>query len=173
MQNPLRRMVPQPSRAAVFLGLLAVAAWLDNAIPESPPLPETRPSSDTPKPAMPQQDAKPWYRPFEGSYAASLTSAIVALSPFIVVTTAHVMFGRQVVQDVHASRTASSIIAGLSVAGYAWGALLGGDLVQRFRQRRMFIIAELLFALGCLLAAIAHAAPIYAAGRVLTGFGTG
>jgi len=187
--------MPPPSRAGLFLGLLALAAWIEAPrgpattgaaarIPERQPPPE---GQGQPQSAQEQeqeqennrqqeqgrQQRKSWVRPLEGNYAASLTSAIVALSPFIVVTTAYALFTRQVAQDVHASRTALSILGGLLVAGYAFGALLGGDLVQRFRQRRMFLAAELLFALGCLLAAVAHAPPVYAAGRVLSGFSTG
>jgi MFS family permease len=115
----------------------------------------------------------PWYRPFEGNYAASLISAILALSPFIVVTTAYALFTRQVGHDIHASRTALSIIAGLSTAGYAWGALTGGDLIQRFRERHLFLIAETGFVIGCALSAIAGGTLAYAAGRILGGYATG
>jgi predicted MFS family arabinose efflux permease len=82
-------------------------------------------------------------------------------------------FSRQVGADIHASQTAFEIIAGFATAGYAWGALLGGDLIQRFRQRELCFLCEFLFAIGCLFAAIAHGATTYAAGRVLSGFATG
>lgn len=190
-----QRLAPRLGWAAAFCGLLAVAVRLDSREPateqpERTPAPrrphqpvsdhrsaappaaaKTTPARDTPSPAPRLALRIP--RPFEGSYTASLTSAILALAPFIVVTTAYALFTTQVGQDVHASRTALSIIAGLSTAGYAWGALLGGDLVQRFPQRRMFFLAETLFVVGCLLAAIAAAPPVYAAGRVLSGFATG
>jgi len=112
-------------------------------------------------------------RPLEGSYAATLIGAIIALSPFIVVTTAYAMLTRQVGSDIHASPTALSIIAGLSTAGYAWGALSGGDLVQRLPQRRVFFLAEALFVLGCFLSAVAHSTFLYGVGRILSGFATG
>lgn len=175
--NAVRRLVPPPSRTALFLALLAAAAWLDSPAPPTtkPGLPEQDPPEQAPSDEQlsGQSEPSPWYRPFQGNYAASLISAIVALSPFIVVTTAYALFLRQVEHDVRASRTALSIIAGLAVAGYAFGALLGGDLVQRFRQRSMFFFAEALFAIGCLLSAVAHAPPTYAAGRILSGFSTG
>lgn len=178
VSNVLRRLVPTPSRAALFLGLLTFAAWLDKPDTQvaAPPPPDERPrTGNTPSGETPPGEGSPtpWYRPFEGNYPASLISAIVALTPFIVVTTAYALFQRQVGHDVHASRTALSIIAGLAVAGYAFGALLGGDLIQRFRQRSMFFIAEALFATGCLLSAVAHVPPTYAAGRILSGFATG
>ena len=175
--NAVRRLVPPPSRTGLFLALLAAAAWLDSPAPPAaePPLPEETPAEQKPSGGQQSGEGKPppWYRPFEGNYTASLISAIVALAPFIIVTTAYALFLRHVEQDVHASRTALSIVSGLAVAGYAFGALLGGDLVQRFPQRYMFFIAEALFALGCLLSAVAHAPPTYAAGRIVSGFGTG
>lgn len=112
-------------------------------------------------------------RPFEGRYDVTLTTAIVALVPFIVVSTAYVMFSRQVQTDLHASRLSAETVAGLSIAGYAFGALTGGDLVQRFRQRRLFLLCEALFVLGCVASAAGHGIATYGFGRILSGFSTG
>ncbi len=112
-------------------------------------------------------------RPFASSYAVNLTVAIVAIVPFIVVTTAAGLFRRQVATELGASLTGLAVISGLAIAGYAFGALLGGDLVQRFPQRRLFLICESLFVVGCLLAAGGQGVITYGAGRVLLGFGTG
>ncbi len=215
----LRQFAPPASDAGLFLGLLALAAWLDAErapeptladrsppsrlppaarlqpltglqppqapaapagaqpapaqSPASPPQAEPAPSQEKSQSDQEQPAPRARFRPFEGNYAASLTSAIIALSPFIVVTTAYAMFTHHVAQDVHASRNALSIIGGLSTAGYAFGALLGGDLVQRFPQRRLFFLDETAFVLGCVLAAIAHGPALYAAGRVVQGFATG
>ncbi len=149
--------MPAPTTTRI-LGALAAAALLDA---------RNRPPPATRSPAPPR------WRFLDGSYAASLTAAIIALSPFIVVTTAYAMFTEQVQQELGTSQTALSVISGLSTAGYAWGALLGGDLVQRFRQRRLFFVCQCLFALGCALAALAHGPALYAAGRVLSGVATG
>lgn len=167
-----RRLTPHFPRLGWLLGLAAAAAYLDSArsAPE-PAKTQPPPAAGEAEPAHPARRGIP--RPFEGNYPASLITAIVALSPFIVVTTAYALFTRQVGHDIHASRTALSIIAGFSTAGYAWGALLGGDLVQRFRQRHVFFAAEALFVLGCALSAIAPDVPLYAAGRVLSGLSTG
>lgn len=112
-------------------------------------------------------------RPFEKSYAVSLSVAIVSLVPYIIVTTAYTYFRLQVSSDIGTGRTGLEIIAGLSTAGYAFGALLAGDLVQRFRQRWLFLLVEGLFVLGSVLAAIAPGTVVYGAGRVLQGFTTG
>jgi len=103
----------------------------------------------------------------------TLASAIIALVPFIVVTTAYTLFSRQIEGDLHVGQRAVEIVAGLSTAGYAFGALVGGDLVQRFSQRPLFFVCEALFVLGCLLSAAGHGIVAYGAGRVLAGLATG
>jgi MFS family permease len=112
-------------------------------------------------------------RPFEGIYGVSLLTAILALVPYIVVTSAYTLFRKQVAQDIGATPTGLEIINGLSTAGYAFGALLGGDLINRFKQRHLFLICEALFVLSCALAAAAGGVPAYGAGRVLQGLMTG
>jgi MFS family permease len=112
-------------------------------------------------------------RPFEGVYGVSLLTAILALVPYIIVTSAYTLFRKQVMQDIGASATELEIVNGLSTAGYAFGALLGGDLINRFRQRYLFLCCEALFIVGCALAASAAGDVIYGAGRVLQGFMTG
>lgn len=112
-------------------------------------------------------------RPFEGHYGPSLAVAIVALSPFIVVSTAYVMFARQVQAELGMGKLATELIAGFAIAGYAFGAFTGGDLIQRFRQRHLFLLSEALFAAGCAVSAIAANAFVFGFGRILAGFATG
>jgi MFS family permease len=112
-------------------------------------------------------------RPFEGLYGASLLTAILALVPYIIVTSAYTLFRKQVSHDIGASPTGLEIINGLSTAGYAFGALLGGDLIQRFKQRRLFLVCEGFFIASCALAGAAGGVVVYGAGRVLQGLMTG
>ncbi|HEY2037040.1 MAG TPA: MFS transporter [Steroidobacteraceae bacterium] len=112
-------------------------------------------------------------RPFEGVYGVSLLTAILALIPYIIVTAAYTLFRQQVAQDIGAAPTGLEIINGLSTAGYAFGALLGGDLINRYQQRHLFLICEGLFILSCALAGAAGGVMTYGAGRVLQGFMTG
>lgn len=112
-------------------------------------------------------------RPFEGIYGVSLLTAILALVPYIIVTAAYTLFRDQVAQDIGAGKTGLEIINGLATAGYAFGALLGGDLINRFKQRLLFLVCEGLFILSCALAGAASGIVAYGAGRVLQGFMTG
>jgi MFS family permease len=112
-------------------------------------------------------------RPFEGIYGISLLTAILSLVPYIIVTSAYTLFREQVSRDLGAGATELEIINGLATAGYAFGALLGGDLINRFRQRRLFLLCEGLFIVSCALAAAARGDIVYGAGRVLQGLMTG
>ena len=140
--------------------------WHPSPLPPEPrpvPLPE----------AVPAQPAIRVPRPLEGRYGVMLTIAMLALAPFIVVTTAYALFRHLVATDLGASRTALEVISGEATAGYAFGALLGGDLVQRFRQRSLFLLCEALFVIGCVAAALAQGVVAYGFGRILMGFATG
>jgi MFS family permease len=112
-------------------------------------------------------------RPFEGIYGVSLLTAILALVPYIVVTSARTLFRRQLSHDIGAGATELEIVNDLSVAGYAFGALMGGDLINRFRQRHLFLLCEGLFVVSCALAAGARGIVTYGAGQVLQGLMTG
>jgi len=111
--------------------------------------------------------------PLQGRYTPMLLSALFALIPYILITSASPFYREQVMHYVGANANAMSVISGLSVAGYAFGALFSGDLVNRFKQRHLFILQELVFILGWALAAGAPNVYFYGAGRVLAGFATG
>ncbi|MGH8207154.1 MAG: MFS transporter, partial [Steroidobacteraceae bacterium] len=112
-------------------------------------------------------------RPFEGRYGIALTIAVLALAPYVVVTTAYVLYQKQVAADLGASQGALEIIAALATAGYAFGALFAGDLIHRLAQRPLFFAAEGLFVVGSLLAGFAVGTVTYGAGRILQGLATG
>lgn len=145
----------------------------------APPAGQRRPGQGGKPRSGQQKDSKPkeepgfFPRPLEGNYPVSLAVAIVALTPFIIVTTAYAMFSQHVQAELGVGRRATEIVEGLSTAAYAFGALLGGDLVQRFRQRRMFLLCEALFIVGTLASATAHGMLPYGAGRILSGLSTG
>lgn len=111
--------------------------------------------------------------PLAGHYPVTLGIAVVSLIPFIVVSTAAPLFQGLVGAQLHITRGSLEIIAGLSMAGYAFGALLGGDLTQRFSQRVLFLLSEGLFIGGTATILAAGGEAAYGAGRVVEGFSTG
>ncbi len=112
-------------------------------------------------------------RPLEGSYVSTLGVALFALVPYILVVSGANLYRAGVIRDLGATHGALSVIGGISTAGYAFGALLAGDLNSRIPQRRLFFACESLFIVGWMLCAVAGGTVTYGAGRVLAGFATG
>jgi MFS family permease len=112
-------------------------------------------------------------RPFEQSYAVSLTIAIAVLIPYILTTTASPLYQDTVIQDIGATRAGLELTTGMSEAGYAFGALLGGDIGQRFPQRPAWLTMTAVLAITAILATIAWSPAIYAIGIIGLGLSTG
>jgi MFS family permease len=115
----------------------------------------------------------PVRRPLEGSYWTTVAIVVCTLAPDIVATAAHFLLVPGQLADLHTNRTTIELGEGISNAGYAFGALLGGDLIQRFPQRRLFLLLVPCFAAGCLVAATSGDALQLVAGRSLMGLATG
>ncbi|MGH8216323.1 MAG: MFS transporter [Rhodanobacteraceae bacterium] len=112
-------------------------------------------------------------RPFESHYGISVAVAIIALAPFIVVSTAEAMFSKQLQASLHTDQLGTQLVSGFAIAGYAFGAFTGGDLIQRFHQRYLFLICQAMFVAGCAICAAAPGMYVYGFGRILMGFATG
>jgi MFS family permease len=112
-------------------------------------------------------------RPLEGSYSTTFAIVMIALCPNIIVTTAWTLVTKPVGHSLALGPTGLEVTEGLSNAGYALGALIGGDLTQRFRQRPLHLGFQTLFCLACVLSAVATSWPLFAVGRVLQGLATG
>ncbi|MCW2645179.1 MAG: hypothetical protein JWP07_1288 [Pseudonocardiales bacterium] len=110
--------------------------------------------------------------PLAGSYPAAVAMALVALCPFIVLSTASLLI-TQLSVDLHTSVFGTQLAEGLSDAGYAFGAVVGADLIQRLPTWRVYVGAEAGFAAGSLLAAAASGITVFTVGRVLQGIATG
>jgi MFS family permease len=109
----------------------------------------------------------------EGHYPIALATAILALVPYLVLTTAERFFQQDVVRDLGSSRGALDVFSALAIAAYAFGALLGGDLTQRGRQRVLFLRVEALFTAASAIAALAVSGTMYGLAEILQGFATG
>lgn len=111
--------------------------------------------------------------PLAGRYPASVALALLALCPFIVLTTAIALTSRTIVADLHTTMFYGQLSNALANAAYAFGAVTAADLVLRFPQRWLYVACETLFIAGSLLGALAPEVGVFTLGRVLQGFATG
>ena len=109
----------------------------------------------------------------EGKYTPTLLIALIALVPYILVTSASTLYQPDILKGVGISKSGATLASSFATAAYAFGALLCGDLVNRFRKHRLFPICGGIAAVGWALAALATGPAPYAIGTVLQGFGTG
>jgi MFS family permease len=113
------------------------------------------------------------HAPLSGSYASAVALALLALCPFIVLTTASALFQDNLVSDLGTGRFGTELAEGLSNAAYAFGAVASADLVLRLPTRRVYIVAEGVFVLGSLLGVFSPEIVAFTVARVLQGLGTG
>jgi MFS family permease len=99
--------------------------------------------------------------------------ALLALCPFIVLSTASLLFQEQLVHDLHTNGFGVQLSSGLSNASYAFGAVAAADLIQRVPKRRLYISCEALFTVGSVLAALAPGITAFTIGRSVQGLATG
>jgi len=111
--------------------------------------------------------------PLAGRYAPAVALALLALCPFIVLTTAASLVEPQIVADLGTSRFGVQLSAGLANALYAFGAVAAADLTKRLSTRWVFLACELLFVAGSLLAGLAGSIVAFTIGRTLQGLATG
>ena len=111
--------------------------------------------------------------PLAGRYGIAVALALLALCPYIVLSTASQALTPLLVRDLGTSRADLVLVDGLSNAGYAVGAVVAAYLAQKLLSRRLFLLYEVIFVLGSVLAAAAPDIAVFGAGRVLQGVGTG
>jgi MFS family permease len=111
--------------------------------------------------------------PLVRSYPAAVSLVLLALCPFIVLATVSLFTTQQVSLDLHTSTFGVQLAEGLSNAGYAFGAVVAADLIQRLPTWRLYVVTEAGFAVGSLLVALAPVIGVYTVGRVLQGIATG
>lgn len=112
--------------------------------------------------------------PLTGHYLPTAVVSVLALSPYILLSTAGPYLQKSLTSgSLHVSPTTLQVADGLSNAGYAFGAVLAAWLVQRFRQRPLFLLTETVFVAASAVAAVAWTPDAFAVGRVLQGLSTG
>ena len=115
----------------------------------------------------------PGWLPLAGSYPAAVVMALLALSPFLVLTTAVSLFQPLLMRELGATRFELQLTSGLSSATYAFGAVAAADLIQRLARRHVYLVCESGFVAGSLLALSATGIAQFMAGVMLQGLFTG
>ncbi|WP_330173141.1 MFS transporter [Streptomyces sp. NBC_01498] len=111
--------------------------------------------------------------PLAGKYPASVALALLALSPYLILTTATFLMEPQIMRSIGATRYELQLTSGMSNAGYAFGAVAAADLVQRVSRRRVYLVCESGFVLSTALALGAQNIGMFATGVILQGLFTG
>jgi MFS family permease len=111
--------------------------------------------------------------PLAGNYAAAVILALLALCPYLVLTTAMSLMGPVFMRELDATPFELQLTAGLSNAGYAFGAVASADLVQRVPRRTLYLICEVGFIISTLLVLSASVIGQFTAGVILEGLFTG
>lgn len=110
---------------------------------------------------------------FRGRYWPTIVVMVVALCPELIVSSGAQPLQPLLLRDLHVSRLGLELGSSLSDAGYALGAVVAVDLVQRFSQRPLFIGSQIGFAAGAVLCAVAPNGLIFGVGRAVDGLAVG
>jgi MFS family permease len=111
--------------------------------------------------------------PLADSYGGAVLLVLLALTPYLVLTTALQPLQPLIAKDLGLSARAMGLTAGMANAAYAVGAVLAVQIGSRVRPRRMLVVYATLFVVGSALAAWAPVAGLYVAGHVTQGLATG
>ncbi|MFE3601192.1 MFS transporter [Streptomyces sp. NPDC059142] len=122
-------------------------------------------SSSSPRP--------PGRLPLAGRYPAAVALSLLALSPYLILTTATALMEPRIMGDIGATAFQLQLAGGMSNAAYAFGAVAAADLVQRVARRRVYLVCEAGFVLSSVLVLAAPGAGPFTAGVVLQGLFTG
>ena len=107
------------------------------------------------------------------SYWLTVAVVLLALCPNLIVSTGLSLMTQGIMRSLHTQQDTLNLASTFSNAGFAFGAVLAAELIQRLPIHRLFLAFEALFVLGSLLTALAPSAPLYIAGHVLQGLATG
>lgn len=111
--------------------------------------------------------------PLADNYYAAVIMVLLALSPYLILTTVTSLALPVLMHDLDASRFQLQLTSGMSNAGYAFGAVASADLLQRMPRRVVYLLAESGFVLGSVLALSAPGIGQFMAGVILQGLCTG
>jgi MFS family permease len=111
--------------------------------------------------------------PLADAYPAAVALVLLALTPYLMLSTATQPLDPLFEQQLGLSETAGQVISGLANAAYAFGAVAALQLTVRLPVRRLLLVFASAFTAASVLAAWAPTSGAFAAGRILQGLLTG
>jgi MFS family permease len=110
--------------------------------------------------------------PLAESYWAAVALVLLALTPFLVLTSATFSLSELIGKDVGLSPAGMEMTSGMANAAYCFGTVAAVQMTQRLPARRVLVLFAVLFLAASVLAAWAPTPGLYAAGHVLQGLAT-
>ncbi|MFF3753586.1 MFS transporter [Streptomyces sp. NPDC002018] len=108
-----------------------------------------------------------------GRYPAAVALSLLALSPYLILTTATLLLEPRLMRELGATRFELQLTSGMSNAAYAFGAVAAADLVQRVARRHLYLLCEAGFVVSSVLALSAPGIGLFMTGVILQGLCTG
>jgi MFS family permease len=110
--------------------------------------------------------------PLVESYPSAVALVLLALTPFLVLTSATFPLGELISKGVGLSSAGMEMTTGMSNAAYCFGTVAAVQMTQRLPARRVLLGAASLFVLASVAAAWASSPGVFVAGHVLQGLAT-
>lgn len=110
--------------------------------------------------------------PLADRYWAAVALVLLALTPFLVLTSAVSALSEEVGRAVGLGEAGMEMTAGMANAAYCFGTVAAVQLTQRLPARRMLVAFSSLFVVASLFAAWAPSPGLFVAGRVFQGLAT-
>jgi len=110
--------------------------------------------------------------PLTDSYPAAVALVILALTPFLVLTSAVSSLDELIGRSLHLSQAELEMTAGMANAAYCFGTVLSIQLITRLPPRRLLLGLVVAFVAASVAAAWAPSAGAFVAGRVVQGLAT-
>ena len=110
--------------------------------------------------------------PLAENYWAAVVLVILALTPFLVLTSAVSSLNELIGKSLHLSEAELGMTTGMANAAYCFGTVLSIQLITRLRPRLVLLVLIVGFVAASVAAAWAPSAGVFIAGRVVQGLTT-
>jgi MFS family permease len=106
-------------------------------------------------------------------YSAAVALVLLALTPYLVLTTAFQALEKLIAKDLAMSERSLQLTSGMANAAYAVGAVVAVQLASRLPPRRLLVGYAILFVVASIVVAWAPTSGLFIAGHVVQGLTTG